>query len=159
MARLRNSIDADEVLQDVAFVAWRKRDQLQDESRIEPWLYRIAIRQVLMFWRKRKRGARDVAINADMELPPDDRLPNPAVWVTRQEAHDMVRQSVKRLSPQDREILLLKHVEGWTYQQISERLRLTQDKVIYRVSRARGRLRKQLAALDFQSETGQENEI
>ena len=143
-ARLRNSLDADEVLQDVAVLAWRKRDQLNDENRIEPWLYRIAISQVLMFWRKRKRVRQQVEIPTQFELKKDDSVLDPADWVCRNEAHELVRKAMQRLSPQDREVLLLKHVEAWTYEQISNRLGISYDKAVYRISRARDRLRSNL---------------
>lgn len=142
-ARLRNSLDADEVLQDVAVLAWRKRTQLNDQSRIEPWLYRIAIRQVLMFWRRQKRTSGNVEL-AEAARHEDKSVPNPADWVFRKEAQDLVRQAMRKLPPRDREILMLKHVESWTYQQISDRLGISYDKVVYRVSRARDQLRKYL---------------
>jgi RNA polymerase sigma-70 factor (ECF subfamily) len=143
-ARLRNSLDADEVLQNVAVLAWRKRDQLHDANRIEPWLYRIAIRQVLMFWRKQKSGHRTVHLDSSAEHPSDEENSDPAVWICRDEAHVLVREAMKQLGPQDREILLLKHVESWTYDQISDRLGISYDKVVYRLSRARDRLRRKL---------------
>jgi RNA polymerase sigma-70 factor (ECF subfamily) len=149
-ARLRNSLDADEVLQDVAVLVWRKRDQLKDQSRIEPWLYRIAISQVLMFWRKQKRGSANVELSQAIRKH-DERVPDPAEWVCRDEAHQLVREAMKKLSAQDREILLLKHVELWTYQQISDRLGISYDKAIYRLSRARNHLRKKLSENEIES--------
>jgi len=126
-ARLRNSSDTDEVLQNVAVLAWRKRSQLNDAHRIEPWLYRIAIRQVLMFWRKQKRDKNHVAICPKIELKEDEFALDPANWVCRNEAHELVRQAMRKLPAQDREILLLKHVEAWTYEQISDRLGISYD--------------------------------
>lgn len=149
-ARLRNSNDTDEVLQDVAVLAWRKRSQLDDENRIEPWLYRIAIRQVLMFWRKQKRNKKHVTICSEVELKKDDCAPDPADWICKNEAHEFVRTAMQNLPAQDREILLLKHVEAWTYEQISDRLGISYDKVVYRLSRARNRLRKQLAVTEME---------
>lgn len=151
-ARLRNSVDADEVLQDVAVLAWRKREQLIDASRIEPWLYRIAISQVLMFWRKNKRTHHHVELSTHAESHEDHSTPDPADWVTKQEAHELVRKAMQRLPAQDREILLLKHVECWTYEQICNRLGITYDKVVYRVSRARDRLRRELVCNEMKSQ-------
>lgn len=148
-ARLRNSFDTDEVLQDVAVLAWRKRAQLTDSNRIEPWLYRIATRQVLMFWRKKKRNQQQVGLSPSTELQVDEGTIDPAEWICKSEAHDLVREAMQKLAAEDREILMLKHVEGWTYEQISDCLEITYDKVVYRISRARDRLRKQLANSNF----------
>ena len=150
-ARLRSSLDADEVLQDVAVLAWRKRDQLTDENRIQPWLYRIAISQVLMFWRKRKQSKKYISLTPQTELKQDDHYLDPADWICRAEAHDLVREAMAKLSPKDREILMLKHVESWTYEQISNCLDISYDKVVYRLSRARGRLRKQLVLKEIET--------
>jgi RNA polymerase sigma-70 factor (ECF subfamily) len=50
------------------------------------------------------------------------------------------------LSAQDREILMLKHSERWTYREIAEYLGISADKVVYRLARARARLRQRLQA-------------
>jgi RNA polymerase sigma-70 factor (ECF subfamily) len=69
-------------------------------------------------------------------------------WLTARETERLVREAVAEMAPQDREILLLKHAEGWSYREISELLGVTIDKVIYRLGRARRRLRQRLAPID-----------
>ena len=137
---------------DIAVVAWQKQEQLKDQDSIEPWLYRIAIRQVLMFWRKNKRhkgsASRHVPLGECVSDTEDKRTPDPLDWITSLEAHQQVRDALAKLNSQDREILLLKHVESWTYEQISDRLGITYDKVVYRLSRARDRMREQLSGYE-----------
>jgi RNA polymerase sigma-70 factor (ECF subfamily) len=150
-ARVRDDLTADELLHEVRVTAWRQHEQLCDHNRVGPWLYRIAIRQVLMFWRSHNRNeARVVRLEtaAATEDFSDQRQINPLDWMTTREAHQKVRDALGTLPPQDREILMLKHAEQWTYAEIARHLGLSSDKVIYRLERARGRLRIRLLAID-----------
>jgi RNA polymerase sigma-70 factor (ECF subfamily) len=149
LARLRDGLIVDELLQDVAVIAWRKREQLTDDSKIAPWLYRIAIRQIQMFWRKRSTVAgRSQSLTDSQNNATDERQADPLDWITSREAHQQVRDAMGELSSQDREILMLKHTEDWTYQQISQHLGISMDKIVYRLNRARTRLRNKLSVLE-----------
>ena len=55
-----------------------------------------------------------------------------------------------RLAPRDREILLLKYTESWSYQQLSDRLGISETAVEARLHRARGRLRRELTAQELE---------
>ncbi len=149
LARLRDGLVVDELLQDVAVIAWRKREQLTDESKIAPWLYRITIRQVQMFWRKQANVAgRWQPLEDGQSNTVDKRQTDPLEWVTSRESHQHVRDAMQELSSQDREILMLKHTEDWTYQQISQHIGISMDKIVYRLNRARTRLRNRLSILE-----------
>lgn len=147
IARLRNESAADDVLQEVAVIAWQKRTQLLDPEKIEPWLYRIAIRQIQTLWRSRTAAKRQSAGDSLSCETFDRNQVDPLDWLTSEEAHQQVRAAMDQMSNQDREILMLKHTEGWTYQQIADRLGISVDKIIYRNTRACQRLRTQLASL------------
>ena len=154
-ARVRDEVIADELLQAVSVTAWTRREQLCDNSRIGPWFYRIALRQVLMFWRSQERQRRrfvSLETEPGCELA-DHRDSDPLVWLARQEVHQHVRDSLEKLTAQDREILMLKHSEHWTYRQIAMYLGISNDKVVHRLGRARGRLRQRLLLLDTDWET------
>jgi RNA polymerase sigma-70 factor (ECF subfamily) len=147
-ARLNSPGVVDEVLQQVAIIAWEKREQLDDANKMAPWLYRIAIRQVQLFWRttfRDRKRAQPLSENLDTE---DRTQRNPLDWLTDDEAHQQVRTAMKQMGTQDREILLLKHTENWTHVEIAERLGITVDKVIYRLGRARKRLRDRLLSVE-----------
>ena len=146
-ARLGDALTVEEVLQDVAVTAWQKRAQLVDSEKLGPWLYRIAIRKVQMVWRLRHKTRTRSA--EELTSEPDDRQVDPIHWIISEEAHDLVRQAMRQLSPQDREILMLKHTENWTYNELSLRLGISIDKIVYRLSRARKRLREKLVNMQL----------
>jgi RNA polymerase sigma factor (sigma-70 family) len=49
-----------------------------------------------------------------------------------------------QLDELDRQVLMLKYVEGWTYRQLAEMLGVTEDTIEYRLLRARKRLKSLL---------------
>ncbi|MEM7453032.1 MAG: sigma-70 family RNA polymerase sigma factor [Planctomycetota bacterium] len=145
LARLRDDESADEMLQEIAVIAWQKQDQLSDSNKAAPWLYRIAVRKVQEFWRKKlTRDRRWRQLGDEEDAGQDVRQIDPLVWMTDREACTNIREALATLNDQDREILMLKHTEGWTYSQISTRLGISMDKVIYRLNRAKKRLRLSL---------------
>lgn len=154
-ARVRDDRLADELLQAVSIAAWTRREQLCDEARIGPWLYRIALRQVLMFWRGQTRQRRRfVSLREETAQGlVDQNTGDPLAWIARQEIHQHVRNALGTMAAQDREILMLKHSEDWTYRQIGQYLGISSDKVIYRLARARGRLRQRLSLFDVDGES------
>ena len=68
------------------------------------------------------------------------------------EDRQQVRAAMNLLNGQDREILFLKHAENWTYDQICKHTGITRDKVIYRIRRARSRLKTGLSSVNLKSE-------
>lgn len=149
-ARVQDEGLADELLQDVNVAAWQRREQLCDQLKIGPWLYRIAIRRVLMYWRGngRQRQRWDPWNTQFAEELTDKAQMDPLRWLANREIHEQVRSALAELAPQDREILMLKHAENWTYDQVARRLGMTTDKVIYRIARARNRLKQRLCAIE-----------
>jgi RNA polymerase sigma-70 factor (ECF subfamily) len=147
-ARVQDDSTADELLQAVSVAAWTRRDQLCDVDKVGPWLYRIALRQVLMFLRSQGRYRRRfVSLNEAHHAPPTHEATDPLGWLVRKEVHELVRESLHGMAAQDREILMLRHSEQWSYREIAEFLGVSADKVVYRLARARGRLRQRLQAL------------
>jgi RNA polymerase sigma-70 factor (ECF subfamily) len=63
-----------------------------------------------------------------------------------EELYDL-RQALDRLEPGDREILVLKHLDGWTYDELAERLAIPRGTVMSRLFHARRRLKQLLCEL------------
>jgi RNA polymerase sigma-70 factor (ECF subfamily) len=149
-ARLRDREAVDEVLQEVALAAVRQAAPIQDPSKVAPWLYRIAVRQVLLY--RRKMGRRRKLTERYVERVPlaehDEQSPDPLAWLLAEERRKLLRQALAKLPPRDVEILLLKYTEDWSYHQIAAHLGISHSAVETRLHRARGRLRSELAALE-----------
>jgi RNA polymerase sigma factor (sigma-70 family) len=146
-ARLGEREATEEVLQEVALAAVRQSAPIHDESKVAAWLYRVAIRQVLLFRRKmgRLRKLNDRYAEKYQPTELDRREPNPLGWLIAEERRGLIRQSIGQLKKRDREILLLKYTEGWNYHQIAQKMGLSHSAVEARLHRARQKLRAELA--------------
>ncbi len=148
-ARLGERQAVDEVMQEVALAAVAQRAPLRDNEKVAPWLYRLAVRQSLMYRRKmgrrRKLADRYLAENQprDRTRPSDD----PLVWLLADERRQLIRTALDRLPRRDTELLLLKYTEGWSYQQIADHLGISASAVEARLHRARKKMRDELTAL------------
>ncbi len=150
LARLGEPQAVDEVMQDVSLAAVRSLSPLQDPSKVAPWLYRLAVRQTLLY--RRKQGRRRKLVNRFAErfqpTEQDRHTPDPLDWLLADERRRMVRVALDRLPKRESEVLLLKYTEGWSYHEIKNHLGISHSAVESRLFRARENLRKELAALD-----------
>jgi RNA polymerase sigma factor (sigma-70 family) len=151
LARLHEPQAVDEVLQEVALAAVRQAAPLADASKLAPWLYRLTVRQALLYRRKmgrRRRLADRYSGEVGATGGRRDRVLDPLDWLLAQERRKQVREALTRLPARDAEMLLLKYTENWNYHQIAAHLGLTHSAVEARLHRARRKLREELAALD-----------
>jgi RNA polymerase sigma-70 factor (ECF subfamily) len=136
-------------MQDVALAAVRQASPILDRARVAPWLYRLAVRQTLLYRRKMGRSRNLTQRFADRFQPSesDTRDPGPLEWLLSVELSVMVRKAIQTLRPADAEILLLKYAQNWNYHQIAEHLGIGHSAVEARLHRARARMRKELERL------------
>ena len=156
IARLRGFEGADDVMQDVAMAAVRNWDTLRTAANAKPWLYRLTVRAALMHRRTLGRARKRVneAIGTYVfkygpsESPAirdelgDARPGDPLAAVLASERHVQLRLAIARLPVKDVEMLLLKHVDDCSYQEIARRLGVTAGVVQMRLFRARQKLRE-----------------
>jgi RNA polymerase sigma-70 factor (ECF subfamily) len=155
IARLRGFEGADDVMQDVAMAAVRNWETLRTAANAKAWLYRLTVRAALMhrrtLGRARKRineaigtytekhGVSEAARSRE-ELG-DAPAGDPLSGVLAGERHGQLRLAMARLPVKDVEMLLLKHVDDCSYQEIARRLGVTAGVVQMRLFRARQKLR------------------
>jgi RNA polymerase sigma factor (sigma-70 family) len=150
LARVGEVAAVDEVMQEVALAALRQQAPLQDHSKAPAWLYRVALTQSLVYRRKQGRF-RKLTSRYFQHDPPSDqdtRTLDPLEWLLADERQNLVRQVIGRLPRREVEILLLKYTENWTYEQLAQHLGASESAIESRLHRARGRLRRELAALE-----------
>lgn len=149
-SRLRDREAVNDVMQEVALAVVRQSSPLSDASKIAPWLYRLAVRQVLLFRRKFGRQRKLLERYAERTESVDDRdaSADPLDWLLASERRQIVQIAVERLAPLDAEVLLLKYTEHWSYDEIASHLGVSHGAVESRLHRARRRLREELIALE-----------
>jgi RNA polymerase sigma-70 factor (ECF subfamily) len=136
--------EAEDVVQEAFVQAFLKLSSFHGESAFYTWLYRIAF-NVSVSRRRRKRN--EVSLNAGREdtvIDPADDVEAPGEHILREERAHLVHAALGTLSDEHRTILVLREMEGFEYEQISEILDLPTGTVRSRLHRARLQLREQL---------------
>ena len=151
---LRNSQDAEEVTQDAFIRAHRGLVKFRGESAVSPWLYQIATnlaRNRYWSWWRRKRDhtvSFDQPVSADNETTLAELIPaeleTPGDATVTQEFVSRIAESMEKLSPKHREILILRNVKNLSYEEIAEILGISVGTVKSRIARARESLRARL---------------
>lgn len=147
ISRVGDSHAADDVMQDVAVAALAQQSPLRDAAKAAPWLYRLAVRHALLY--RRTMGRRRKLVDRYASRQPADSCieDDPLDWMLAREMQDNVRRALGELPGKDREILLLKHTENWSYRELAEHLGVSFHAVEYRLLRARRRMRDALLAM------------
>jgi RNA polymerase sigma-70 factor (ECF subfamily) len=150
LARVGELQAVEEVMQEMSLAAVRSRSPLQDASKVAPWLYRLAVRQSLLYRRKQGRRRKLVDRFAERFRPTeqDSRTADPLDWLLADERERLVRVAMDRMPSRELEILMLKYTEGWSYKDLARHLDIDHSAVESRLHRARARLRGELAALN-----------
>jgi RNA polymerase sigma factor (sigma-70 family) len=138
----------DEVMQEVALAAVAQRAPLAEPSKVGAWLHRLAIRQALLYRRRRGRQQKLCDRFARRQpAQPGGNAIDPLDWLLSDERSRRVRDALERLPSRDVEILLLKYTEDWSYRTLAAHLGIAESAVEARLHRARQRLREALARL------------
>ena len=145
LARLGERQAVDEVMQEVALAAVAQRAPLAEPQRVGAWLYRLAVRQALLYRRRVGRQRKLVDRYAERGQGGAHVSADPLDWLMHDERRQLVRDALGRLPRRDAEILLLKYAEGLSYHALAERLGVAESAVEARLHRARQRLRAELA--------------
>ncbi len=137
-----NEQDAYDIAQDAFLRAWRSLDSFRGESRFSVWLYRLTSNICLDFLRARQRqrtiplsALAPEAEDAEPEIP-DERYA-PEALLDRQALREELTAALTELSPEQRQILLLREVGGLRYDEIASALSLESGTVKSRIFRAR----------------------
>lgn len=152
-SRLGEDHSVEDVLNDVVADALAIEDPLKRIKNPAPWLYRLAIRKVLLFRRKSGRRRKAYRLHSETNNTSiDQACVTPLDYVLLAEKQTVVRKALTELAGQDAEILTLKYVHDWSYSQISENLGIDYWKVVHRLRQARRRLRQLLETAIHETE-------
>lgn len=140
-----NAEDACDIVQRAFINAFRKIGDFKNDSAFSTWIYRIAFNQAISFRRENRRVTVSIHGKGDDGLlvePVDDRPPGEAM--ESEETQAKVRQALERLSEEDRQIIILKDIQGHSYDEIAEVLQIPKGTVRSRLHRARMDLKEKL---------------
>lgn len=145
-ARMCGPDSAEDVTQEAFLAAWRALPEFRGDCRFSTWLYRLVSNAAIDCLRREKKH-RDTDDVDDLELP--DGGPSPQEQAERSDTRDAVRRALDRLSPEHRQVLLLRFMQELDYGEIARALNVSEGTVKSRINRAKSKLREVLAAGNF----------
>ncbi len=133
----------DDVVQQVWTSVWERVGELRDPRAWRPWLYRLARNAAVDAGREltRRRKFSRVLQN---EFGSRGQATRPESAAMESEAQRVVLDAIAGLPALYREPFVLRHVNGWSYQQIADLMEMPVDSVETRLVRARRMLRESL---------------
>ncbi len=150
MALTRNRAEAEDLVQETYLRAARAFGQLVPDSNLKSWLFTIMRNIRLNQLRRRHSAPHLVEIDGEEEWEwLDEATEDPLQQLVRKTEREMVRQAIERLPTRYREVIVLRDIEGFSYQQIAGILQCPAGTVMSRLGRARERLR--LLLLEWQA--------
>ena len=141
-----NAEDIMDVSQEVFLKVYRSLGSFKGDSEFSTWLYRVAKNCALDYIRKRKPPSTSLDSSGEegegFDVPDTSQSSNPEKSVLESEKSEILRQCIDKLSDEHREVIILRHVNDYSYEQIAKALNLEVGTVKSRISRAREALKK-----------------
>ncbi len=145
---LGNMEEAKEVCQEVFIKVFRGISSFQNNCSLKTWIYRITLNTVLNEKRRWYQRLRDRFIGLDgISRVYADSLPDPEMSLTLDERTRAIQIALRKLRPEHRAIVVMRDLEGLSYQEIGLSLGLAQGTVKSRLARARQELKDELEDL------------
>lgn len=134
-----NAEDAKDITQDAFLKAFKNIKNFRGDSSFSTWIHRIAINAGKDFIRKSKKSLSLEEIKSDRDIK--DESAGPQDYIERKEKSLEINEALIQLKEEHRNVILLKDVQGFSYQEIADILEINIGTVKSRISRGRYLLR------------------
>ena len=151
---LSDPANAPDAVQEVFLKVFRNIEHFQGDCALKTWLYRIAVNTISnqnRWWRRHRepelpldsenRGSREASFFSTGNRG------NPFESLLSRETQEMVRKAMLRVSAPYRTALVLKEMEGLSYEEMAEVLHVPLGTVKSRLARARRSLKQELESM------------
>lgn len=142
---LRSEEDAKDVVQEVFIRVWNGRDRIAQIQNLEAWCMRIT-RNLSLDRIRLTKGRETRALEEGAEIKHHDLTPYETTEMS--ESIKKVSEVIAALPEKQRQVIHLRDVEGYSYQEICDILELDMNQVKVTLFRARASVREKLAKID-----------
>ena len=145
----RSETEAEDLVQETYLRAVGAFGQLVPNSNLKAWLFVIMRNAWLNQLRHKRSGPRFIELDDEQENVarwPDQRARDPYVLYLRKLERQEIREAIESLPGVYREIIVLRDIEGFSYQEIATLLDCPAGTVMSRLGRAREKLRRLLGS-------------
>ncbi len=149
-----NTEEARDLTQETFLRALQNIENFRGEADLRTWIYRIAINQARNRWRWWRRRRRDVTVSLDFANDErnkplaatlrSDRGETPEQETLAHERERVLRRALMDLRPVYREAVILRDIEGLSYEEVAAALQISVGTVKSRLARGRKELRNKL---------------
>jgi RNA polymerase sigma-70 factor (ECF subfamily) len=146
--------EAHDLTQETFLRAFQSISRFRGDANLKTWIYRIAVNQARNRWRWWRRRKRDVTVSLDAtderhEQPLTATLRNedavdPEQETLAKEREGQLRKALLGLRESYREAVILRDVQGFSYEEVADTLQISLGTVKSRISRGRLELRRML---------------
>lgn len=146
-----NGEEARDLTQETFLRAFQSIQSFRGEADLRTWIYRIAINQARNRWRWWRRRKREATVSIDS---PDngplaaklqaDKQDSPEQEALAHERERVLRKALSSLRRVYREAVILRDIEGLTYEEVATTLSISVGTVKSRLARGRAELRRKL---------------
>ncbi len=137
--RVVNNVDeAQEVTQDVFLTVYRKLESFKFKSSFKTWVYRITVNLAINYVKKRSREQKHKRLYENIEF--DKTIDSVSEQIEREQQEKTISTLLEALSPDQRACIVLRSIEGLSYQEIADSLNINVNTVRSRLKRAREKL-------------------
>ena len=149
LGMMGNHDDASDVSQEVFIKVFKSIGSFRQQSSFSTWIYRITVNTCLDELRKRKNSKKTFSLNQVIYLEKsevkrqieDDGL-TPESAAEKNELKKTVREAIFQLSNEYKEVIILRDINGFSYDDIAKIINCPEGTVKSRINRARGMLKE-----------------
>lgn len=135
---MNHTEEASDATQEVCLKIWRQLKSFQGKSKFSTWIYRITMNECLDRLRKSKNKKNNI-----IKYEQEDLVSESAEEIIQNKVlQDILKQAILELKDEQRKMIVLRDINGNTYEQIADILNLSLGTVKSRISRARVALKR-----------------
>ena len=148
--------EANDSAQETFIKVYRSLKKFRFESAFSTWLYRIAVNTCKNKLKSSAYGQEKKMIPLDNPVSPERVMPaleirdesqSPANELEKKEKMRVIQEAINALPPEQREVVTLRDIEGFSYEEVAEITGINLGTVKSRLARARLDLRKRLRSV------------
>jgi len=143
-----NHVDAGDLAQEAFIRAYRSIKSFRGDASFSTWFYRIVSNVCCDEIRKRHRhktvSLDEAMAGTGVSLPRPKTEPSPEEWVEREETGEWIQKQLDSLTPEHRLIIVMRDIQGFSYEEMADYLGCSLGTVKSRLNRARQNLKQKI---------------
>jgi len=143
-----DATEAEDIVQETFYRLYRNKHYYKEIAKFSTWIYTIAgnlARTELRRKKKRKFFSINFFMSTDKDYDIPDPTSSPEEKLDAVVTDEIIQKAIKKLAPKFKEVILLRDVQGFSYDEIAEIVNVPLGTIKSRVNRARLKLQEDLS--------------